>query len=249
MAWRRSILVRAGMGLLLAAAVAGATAAGIDGEYRATVDGVDTQLSLRSAGADVSGTYVEGALRLQVAGRLEEDRLLARVREPSTGLDIAALDARIAGDTLDASIDAHNPLTGERKSARALFRRTLPPATDAAATAVPGSLDRSLIGTWVNETMINSGGADFASFTTVMTMQLGADGRVSQWSRSVGGGGDWSYDGAGQLQYSGRWSSDGGVLYVQLDGQAGFQPAARYRFSDAYLVLENDRGRLIWQRR
>lgn len=248
MAWRRSILERAGLVLLLATASAGATAAGIDGEYRATVDGVDTQLSLRSDGAEVSGTYVEGALRLHVTGRLDADRLRAQVREPSTGLDIAALDARLAGDTLDASIDARNPLTGERTSARALFRRALPPAADDAATAVPGSLDRSLIGTWVNETMINSGGADFASFTTVMTMELHADGRVAQWSRSVGGGGDWSYDGAGELQYSGRWSSRDGVLYVQLDGQAAL-PAARYRFSDAYLVTENDRGRLIWQRR
>lgn len=238
--------------LFLAATLAmpGAAAA-IDGSYRATVDGTDTVLTLRSDGPSVTGDYVEGALRLQLDGRIDSDgRLRARVREPNSGLDIAVLDAAVATDTLDATIDAQNPLTGERKSARARFTRVgASVAAPATGTAAPGNLDASLVGTWVNEKMINSGGANFASFTTVMTMTLGADGRVSQWSRSVGGGGNWNYDSAGELQYSGRWSSQGGVLYVHLDGTADFKPTAQYRFSDRYLVTENNQGRLIWQRR
>lgn len=240
--------------LFLLLALGGATSASaIDGSYRATVDGTDTVLTLRSDGAAVTGDYVEGALRLQLDGRIDSDgRLRARVREPNSGLDIAAFDAAVATDSLDATIDAQNPLTGERKSARARFVRVGTQAATATApvsASAPGTLDPSLVGTWVNEKMINSGGANFASFTTVMTMQLTADGRVSQWSRSVGGGGDWNYDSAGELQYSGRWSSQGGVLYVHLDGTADFKPTAQYRFSDRYLVTENNQGRLIWQRR
>lgn len=248
---RRSMWLRTWTGVMLATMAGAATAAAIDGEYRATVDGVDTVLSLRSDGSAVSGTYAEGALQLDIVGRLDADRLQAQVRVPASGLDIAVLDAKVAADTLDAGIDAHNPLTGERRSTHAVFRRTASqaPSANDVATTVPDTLDRRLIGTWVNEKMINSGGSNFASFTTVMTMALAADGRVSQWSRSVGGGGDWSYDSAGELQYSGRWSSQDGVLYVRLDGAAGFQPTARYRLSVAYLVTENDRGRLIRLRR
>lgn len=231
--------------------VATVDAADIDGVWRGVVDGQQTVLHLRADGNAVSGVYAEGALQLELSGRVDGDRLQARIRVPNSGLEIAQFDGHLTGDDLAASIDAAHPLTGERKSARASFRRDgAPAASGDVATSVPGALDRELIGTWVNEKMINSGGADFASFSTVMTMSLGADGRVQQWSRSVGGGGDWSYDsGAGELQYAGRWSAQGGVLYVQLDGAAGFQPASRYRFSDAYLVTENDRGRLIWQRR
>lgn len=248
-AWTMRVAACTGMWL---GCLGTAPAADVDGVWRGTVDGQQTVLTLRSDSEAVSGIYAEGALQLELQGRIDGDRLQARVREPNLGLDIAQFDAHLAGDDLDASIDAANPLTGERKSARARFRRDgAVAATSAdAATSVPGALDRELIGTWVNEKMINSGGADFASFSTVMTMSFGADGRVQQWSRSVGGGGDWSYDsGAGELQYAGRWSAQDGVLYVQLDGAAGFQPASRYRLSDAYLVTENDRGRLIWQRR
>ena len=237
--------------LLLLAHGFATPAAAIDGSYRATVDGTDTVLTLRSDGAAVTGDYVEGALRLQLDGRIESDgRLRARVTEPNSGLEIAVFDAAVATDSLDATIDARNPLTGERKSARARFVRAAASTTASAVSAsAPGTLDPALVGTWVNEKMINSGGANFASFTTVMTMQLTADGRVSQWTRSVGGGGDWNYDSAGELQYSGRWSSEGGVLYVHLEGTAGYQPAGQYRFSDRYLVTENNQGRLIWQRR
>ena len=226
-------------------------AAELDGVWRGMVDGQQTVLHLRREGNALSGIYAEGALQLELSGHVEGERLQARIRESDSGLEIARFDAQVAGDALAASIDAMHPLTGERRSARASFRRDgSATGSGDVATNVPGTLDRELIGTWVNEKMINSGGADFASFSTVMTMSLGADGRVQQWSRSVGGGGDWSYDsGAGELQYAGRWSAQDGVLYVQLDGMAGFQPASRYRFSDAYLVTENDRGRLIWQRR
>lgn len=238
--------------LLLALACPAPAYAAIDGDYRTTVDGMDTVLTLRSSGDAVTGDYVEGALRLRIDGRVADGRLRARVFEPSAGIDIAVLDAAVATDTLDATIDAQNPLTGQKKSARAVFTRvgaSTATAATTASSAQPGTLDASLVGTWVNEKMINSGGASFASFTTVMTMTLGADGSVSQWTRSVGGGGDWNYDSAGELQYSGRWSSEGGVLYVHLDGTDGFKPTAQYRFSDRYLVTENNQGRLIWQRR
>ncbi|MFG5407993.1 hypothetical protein ABXN37_07500 [Piscinibacter sakaiensis] len=80
------------------------------------------------------------------------------------------------------------------------------------------------------------------------SLTLGADGRVSQSVRSVGGGGNWSADGGERTEFSGRWMVRDGSLWVQPDGQPRFVAAGRYRFSGPYLVTENAQGRLVWQR-
>ena len=53
-----------------------------------------------------------------------------------------------------------------------------------------------------------------------------------------------------ELQYTDRWiTTNTGLLEVQLQGQNDYQPAARYHFSDQYLVTESNTGKMIWQRR
>lgn len=106
-----------------------------------------------------------------------------------------------------------------------------------------------MVGIWVNENIINSGGANFASYTTVMTMELHPDGRVVQYTESIGGGGDWSYDGSRTIDFDGQWRADGRTLYVYAAPLPDFTPAATYSFSGEYLVTQSDMGRLIWQRR
>ena len=123
------------------------------------------------------------------------------------------------------------------------------PASATSAGPVGGALDPRLIGAWVNEKMISSGGASFASFTTVRTMRFEASGRVTQWVQSVGGGQSWSYNGGGRrLEFAGRWFARDGVILVQPDGRSDYVEAGRYRFSSPYLVTESREGRLIWQR-
>ncbi len=109
--------------------------------------------------------------------------------------------------------------------------------------------DARLVGIWVNEDIINSGGGDFASYTTVMTMELYPDGRVVQYTESIGGGGDWSYDGGRTIDFDGQWRANGQTLYVYAAPLPDFTPAATYSFSGEYLVTQSDMGRLIWQRR
>lgn len=109
--------------------------------------------------------------------------------------------------------------------------------------------DGRLVGIWVNENMINSGGGNFASYTTVMTMELRQDGRVVQYTESIGGGGDWSYDGGRTIDFEGEWRADGRTLSVYAAPLPDFTPAATYSFSGDYLVTQSDMGRLIWQRR
>ena len=232
--------------LLAMASCSSAQAGELDGHYRTTLDGQPSELILRQNDAVVEGEYVESQhLRLVVKGRYDGKLLRVEISDPQTGLLLANMNATYANAMLNASIAARNPRNGEVLERQALFQREAAIATP----PTPGTLDPTLVGTWVHEKIINSGGASFASFNTLMTLQLNADGSVTQWSRSVGGGGDWSYDSPGEVQYSGHWRSQDGMLMVRLAGAADYQPAAYYRFSDQYLVTESNTGKMIWQRR
>ena len=119
----------------------------------------------------------------------------------------------------------------------------------ATANSRDGALDPRLIGAWVNEKMIASGGSSFASFTTVRTLSFDPSGRVLQQVSSVGGGENWHYGGGKKTEFAGRWLARDGVVHVQAEGGGEYVPAGRYRFADAYLITENALGRLVWQRR
>jgi hypothetical protein len=210
-------------------------------------------MHLRSQGQQVSGEYIEGGtLRLQISGSFDGQLLSAQISEPQSGQLIANMNATYANGVLNTHIAARNPTTGATLERKALFHRQNISAAAATQSSRPSSSatrDPALIGTWIHEKIINSGGANFASMTTQMILQLSDDGSVSQWTRSVAGGSDWNYDSPGELQYSGRWQSNNGLLEVQMQGRSDYQPAAYYRFSDQYLVTESNTGKLIWQRR
>jgi len=80
----------------------------------------------------------------------------------------------------------------------------------------PAALDQRLVGTWVNEKQINSpgGAGGFASFSTVMTMELGANGAIRQFTQSVGGGGEWSSNSGRTLDFEGTWRAANNTLLV-----------------------------------
>lgn len=225
-------------------------AADLDGHYRATLDGLPAELILHSQGTAITGQYVENhRLRLDLRGSFDGQLLRAEISAPQSGLILANMNASYANDMLNARIAARDPRSGAVLEREALFQRQLEPAPVAAKQQASSSrLDPALIGTWVHEKMIASGGANPASFTTLLTLQLGADGSVAQWRRAVAGAADWSYDSPGELQYRGRWRSADGLLLVQLQGRDDFQPAAHYRFSEPYLVTESNTGKMVWQR-
>jgi hypothetical protein len=222
----------------------------LDGHYLATLDGQPSEMHLRSQGQHVSGEYIEGAsLRLQISGQFDGQLLKAQISEPQSGQLIANMNATYANGMLNSHIAARSPTTGAIMERTALFQRHTPDAAGATSTTNSQHRDPALIGTWIHEKIINSGGASFASMTTQMILQLNDDGSVAQWTRSVAGGADWDYDSPDELQYSGRWQSNNGLLEVQMQGRSDYQPAAYYRFSDQYLVTESNTGTLIWQRR
>lgn len=219
----------------------------LDGHYRTTLDNQPTELILRSQGTQVEGEYVEGRqLRLKLSGSFDGQLLQAQISDPATGQVLANMNANYAQDMLNASLAARDPNSGATLLREALFQRVTP---EPATTPVNPMQDPALIGTWVHEQMTNSTGVEFASLNLVTTLRIRADGSIGQWRRTVAGGSDWSYDRPGELQYSGNWRSDNGLLLVQLEGARDYQPAARYHFSEPYLVTESNTGRMIWQRR
>ncbi|NQD95539.1 hypothetical protein HP532_23050 [Pseudomonas sp. CrR25] len=225
-------------------------AASLDGHYRATLDGQPAELILHSQGSAITGQYLENhSLRLDLHGSFDGQLLRVEIREPQSGLIIANMNASYANDMLNARIAARDPRNGAVLEREAVFQKQQEPPPVVQPPASNGQLDPALIGTWVHEKMIASGGANPASFTTQLTLHLGADGGVAQWRRALGGGAEWSYDSPGELQYRGRWHSANGLLMVQLQGSDAFQPAAHYRFSPPYLVTESNTGKMIWQRR
>ncbi|MFN3768809.1 MAG: hypothetical protein ACK4TD_10600 [Ectopseudomonas guguanensis] len=236
---------------LLLALIGFATQAGeLDGHYHVVLDGQPSELILRQHGAAVEGEYVESKhLRLTVKGRYDGKLLRAEISDPRSGLLLANMNATYANAMLNTSIAARDPRNGQVLERQALFQRIAAPAAQTPPVATPGRQDPALVGTWVHEKIIDSGGASFASLTTLLTLQLNADGSATQWTRSVGGGSDWSYDSPGEVQYSGHWRSQDGLLLVRLAGAADYQPAAYYRFSDQALVTESNTGKMIWQRR
>jgi len=216
----------------------------LDGRYQGTLDERPVELILRSQGAQVEGEYLENQRRFRVSGSFDGQALQAQISEPASGLVLANMNANYANDMLATSLAARDPSSGETLLREAMFQRVAPPPPPP-----DPNQDPALVGTWVYEQMTNSEGLEFASLTTVTTLRIRSDGSIEQWRRSVAGGSEWSYDRPGELQYSGRWRSDKGLLLVQLKGAPEVQPAARYRFDTPYLVTESNTGQMIWQRR
>ncbi|UUY10080.1 hypothetical protein LRS11_08655 [Pseudomonas sp. J452] len=218
-------------------------AAELDGHYRGTLDNRPSELILHSQGPEVTGEYVEGPqLRFKLSGSFDGQLLQAQISDPHSGQVLANMNANFANDMLNASLAARDPSSGETLIREALFERVAPPPPPP-----DPHQDPALVGTWISE--LSSESAELATLTTVTTLRIRADGSVAQWRRTVTGGSDWSYDRPGELQYSGRWRSDNGLLLVQLEGAREFQPAARYRFNAPFLVTESNTGEMIWQRR
>lgn len=177
----------------------------LDGHYLAALDGQPSEMHLRSQGQQATGEYIEGAsLRLQISGQFDGQLLRAQISEPQSGQLIANINATYANGMLNSHIVARSPTTGATMERTALFHRQR--LSGAALANKSSSLPRdpALIGTWVHEQIINSGGASFAALTTQMISQLNDAGSVAQLTRSVAGGANWNYDSPGELQYSGR---------------------------------------------
>lgn len=240
--------------LLVFAPARPALAGTADGRYHASIDGVASTIELGGSDGDLRGVLQEGALRLNLQGSLSGNALRLQMSEPMLGLPLGSLEGTLSNGVFDAAVTVQDPFGNnpdQRKQARYVREGASAPAAADIAPAVTtnGSRDPALVGTWTHDEVINSpGGFGAASFSTRRTMVLSADGRAEQWAESAGGGGEWSYGGGRQTEFSGQWQTRDGALLLRAAGQSEFVPATRYRFSGQYLVLEGGGKKLILQR-
>lgn len=144
----------------------------LDGRFQADLAGANTVLDLQQQGQVVTGRYSEnGTLQLDLRGQYDGQVLNAEIVLPQTNQVIATLAATYGNDQLNARLAARDPVSGQVLERQTLFQRSPSHATGAARTSA-GTLDPALVGTWVHEDIINSGGASFASFNTVLTLHL-----------------------------------------------------------------------------
>jgi len=224
--------------------------------FEAEHEGVTTRLELQLQGEAVEGTLQEPGLQLTVRGSLQGGRLDAALREPLTGLRLARLQGTLRGDVLTLEVTPRGGGEGRSLvmhrpgSARAAAATSGGAAADNRAGAPAGSMPAAFAGRWRHQQQINSAGGagGFAGFSAETLMELGADGRLRQWSRAAAGGAGWSGVAQERPEFSGRWQVRGDELWVQREGQTGWQRAGRIRRSGEYLVTEGEGGRRIWQR-
>lgn len=226
--------------------------------WQGSQNGVGTTLTLRLDGARVEGHIVEAGASLPVRGSVQGRTVQGQVLNPLSGQALIALAATLAGDDLTLSLRP----TGSDQAMNFAMRRVGAPAAAATANLTPatvaapaspagGAVDAAFVGRWFSESHINSpgGAGGFASLSTVRTLELTPDGRVRQSVRSAGGGGNWSYDGGGRVEFSGRWQVRGGnEFWAQPDGQAAFVRVGVIRRAGDYLVTESSEGRVNWRR-
>jgi len=108
------------------------------------------------------------------------------------------------------------------------------------ASTPSGAIDKSLVGSWKQESMLSSSGyggyGDYASMVSVTYYILKADGTLCvKDGGSVGSGADWNYSaGASNNANCGKWSVKDGYIYITQNGQTS---SVKYTMHNGQLVL------------
>lgn len=122
------------------------------------------------------------------------------------------------------------------------------PASPVDIAGDPAQRDARLAGTWVNESLIDMGQGNTASYTVVMTMELFADGRSVRSSEGVGCSPEILIECERRIDFDGLWRADGETLYMGIPG-LDFMNETTYRFAGETLVTQGTEGPVVWQRR
>lgn len=206
--------------LIAMAALCGGLAAqpsAFNGSYTGQHQGAAAQASLQTHNGQVRGSFDYNGTHYSISGlangQSASGKALAAEEE-------WAFEASETAGRLDITFSNWGgllsiPFVLQKQESTTTISKMPPQQT---ATPAKGALDGRLVGAWVKSSMINSGsGSNFASFTTETLMLFNADGTFEYGaSRSVGGGGSWSYDGGGWSapQLSGTYSSDGSRIFI-----------------------------------
>ena len=197
-----------------------------------------------------TGTYAGQSVKLVLSG--QDNTLTGVLSDEQSTVDIAAFGQGNywAGTATERQTAAQALIAGELKGNQleialtmditnvievVLQRGTNPPANNSTPAAyqapstsnmptAKGGVEPQLVGSWIKSVSNSSGyGSDMAYFQTDVLFRINADATFEYGAtRSVGGGGNWSYDGSAWSapQMTGLLRSDGKHIYiVQANGQ------------------------------
>lgn len=214
---------------------------GFNGAFVAEVEGSTCRFQTKTTGQTIRGIYEEGSVRLEVTGTTAGHQASGVLKETQAGTVVATFKAVLTNDN---TLELTFLLLGEEVSH--IFLREGRPDVQTETGAGQAARDPQLTGTWSHQVIT---GDNSAGFQTVLYFELRADGTYAQYSKSVGGGADWSYDsGQPALRQQGLWYSQDKIIHLQSAGQSAYTAAATYRFSGGKLITEDVNGRKIWVR-
>ncbi len=219
----------------------GSAQTGFNGSFMAEVDGVTCRFQTKATGKALLGSYAEGQLHLEVTGTCAGQQASGDLKETPAGAVVATFRAVLTDDnTLQLTFF----MLGKERSH--IFKRESQQQQRSETVAGQSTRDPQLTGNWSHQVIT---GDNSAGFQTVLYFELRADGAYAQYSKSVGGGTDWSYNsGQPALQQQGLWYSKDNIIYLQVAGQTNYIAAATYRFYAEKLVTEDVNGRKIWDK-
>lgn len=212
---------------------------GFNGTFLAVVDGMTCQFIIQTVNNEISGTYDEGGLRLQVMGTFYGKQASGDLKDALSGKVVATFRAVLISTT---SLELTFLISGQERSQ--VFLREGRTVSQTRPTADKLTRDPQIIGNWSHQIITGGNGA---SLQTMLYFQIIADGKYAQYSRSVGGGGEWSYDsGQLELQQQGTWYTNGKIIYMKAEGKADYIAAATYRLYEGKLITQDVNGQKIW---
>ncbi|MBL7785178.1 MAG: hypothetical protein JNM36_04685 [Chitinophagales bacterium] len=226
------------------------------GVYTGFQYGMSIEVQLQQKGSELTGVYRDSGNPSSLNGTIE-NATTAQGTMMSEGMEVATFVAVLNGAALNMQINLLGllPVTFElTKSSEQSTTKNDASASSSgmsASSSTAGgrgdkhSRDGQLLGAWVRESIINSGGyGNMASFSTAYYLNFYADGSCTEESESAGGGGDWSYSGGGRsMDFRGFWYSENGNLYVKQNATDNYVLYAKYQFYDGNLVLTNTQGK------
>lgn len=226
------------------------------GLYTGFQYGMSIEVQLQQKGTELTGVYRDSGSPSSLKGSII-NTTTAQGTMMSEGMEVATFVAVLNGVALNMQVNLLGLLPVTLELTKSTAQNTTKNATSspsdnisAGASASGKVLDKhsrdgQLLGAWVRESVINSGGyGNMASFSTAYYLNFYADGSCTEESESAGGGGDWSYSGGGRsMDFRGYWYSENGNLYVKQNATDNYVLYAKYQFYDGNLVLTNTQGK------
>lgn len=230
-----------------------------NGTYTGVVNDVNAIIKITESGDQISGTYQEGDQKLNLQGIFSNNEASGEMSDPASGTALSTFYFLLNGNTLSAQFAVLGLVPVE-----AVFTRINSPAslqisnqntpdnstaTTTTTTVKPpqnSELDPSLFGTWMIETITNSGsGSDYAGFTSVRYYTFNEDGTYSEETASAGGGSGWSTSSGRELQSQGWWKIKDGRIHLKNQPDGSFNPMLKHFFHEGNLVFKKDDGKYL----